>query len=136
MLASVVDLEGDVQVSLRVWRGLSLPVRAYYEAAFAEFLNDDPTSILGMLAQKNEHTLEEGQRWAWLQEVNILKDALSGQGDGRLFLEFSIPRMGKRADALLLLRGLVFVLEFKVGAKAHDAGEYDNQERCQPAVSG
>ena len=35
---------------------------------------------------------------------------------GSLFLEFSIPRMGRRIDAVLLLGSVVFVLEFKVGA--------------------
>ena len=34
-----------------------------------------------------------------------------------ILFEYSIPRMGKRVDAVLLLGGLVFVLEFKVGEK-------------------
>lgn len=34
-----------------------------------------------------------------------------------IFFEYSIPRMGKRIDAVLLIDGIVFVVEFKVGSK-------------------
>jgi hypothetical protein len=44
---------------------------------------------------------------------------------GHLFLEFSIPRMGKRADALLLRGGTLFVIEFKVGSDAFDRHAID-----------
>jgi hypothetical protein len=47
--------------------------------------------------------------------------ALARQPDGRLFLEFYIPRMGKRADAVLIAQNIVFVIEFKVGAGDHAA---------------
>ena len=36
--------------------------------------------------------------------------------------EYDIPRLGKRIDAVLLLKGIVFCLEFKVGEKdIHEA---------------
>ena len=39
---------------------------------------------------------------------------------GTIFLEFSIPRMGSRADAVLLIGPIVFVVEFKVGESVFD----------------
>lgn len=34
-----------------------------------------------------------------------------------LIFEYNIPRLGKRIDVVLLLRGIIFCLEFKVGQK-------------------
>jgi hypothetical protein len=35
--------------------------------------------------------------------------------EGTIFFEFSIPRMGKRVDVVVISEGVVFVIEFKVG---------------------
>jgi len=69
------------------------------------------------------------RRDAWLQEIAIPKDSLQGL-DGTLFpalsklcqqhvegLEFNIPRMGKRIDAVVVAGAMVFEIEFKVGEK-------------------
>ncbi|MCE2832726.1 MAG: DUF2075 domain-containing protein [Oxalobacteraceae bacterium] len=40
---------------------------------------------------------------------------------GWIYFEFSIPRMGKRADVVLLIGGIVFVIEFKVGSHSFDS---------------
>lgn len=102
-----------------------MPVKAYYRASIADFLEDDPERILGALASKHHHTLEEQQRWAWTEQNKVLKESLRGLPDGHLYLEFAIPRMGKRADAVLVIGGFVFVVEFKVGASDHSASAYD-----------
>lgn len=36
---------------------------------------------------------------------------------GQIIFEYDIPRLGKRVDVVLLLRGIIFCLEFKVGQK-------------------
>ena len=54
----------------------------------------------------------------------MLQRELRGVG-GRLFLEFVIPRMGKRADAVLVHAGTVFVIEFKVGADSYERSAVD-----------
>ena len=36
---------------------------------------------------------------------------------GEIVFEYDIPRLGKRIDVVLLLRGIIFCLEFKVGQK-------------------
>ena len=47
----------------------------------------------------------------------ILKDVVSKLNDdnGQIIFEYDIPRLGKRIDAVLLYRGIVLCLEFKVG---------------------
>ncbi len=42
-----------------------------------------------------------------------------------MFLEFSIPRMGRRVDAVLLIGPVVFVIEFKVGERVFDRAGVD-----------
>jgi hypothetical protein len=93
---------------------------AYYEANLASFFNASENEVLGALAAKHRFDLENQQRHAWQQQIRILKDSLSELTGGQLYFEFSIPRMGKRADVILLLEGIVFVIEFKVGAEAID----------------
>lgn len=90
-------------------------MRAYYSASIHNFIKDENNLILGQLAQKHNHTLEELQRNAWLKQIEILKDQLKIFITGHLFFEFSIPRMGKRVDNVLIVNDLIFVLEFKVG---------------------
>ena len=34
---------------------------------------------------------------------------------GAIFFEYSIPRMGRRIDVLLIIDSVIFVLEFKIG---------------------
>jgi hypothetical protein len=105
-----------------------MPIKAYYSAPVSRFIEDDPDRILGVLTAEHHHALEEPQRWAWFQQISILKDSLVGRPDGHIFLEFYIPRMGKRADALLISENILFVLEFKVNAHAYDSFALDQVE--------
>lgn len=98
-----------------------MPVQSYYHAYVSSFLIDDAERILGVLTAGHHHALEEPQRWAWLRQIPILRNALAHRPHAHLFLEFYIPRMGKRADAVLILENIVFVIEFKVGAIKHEA---------------
>ncbi|MEP1230775.1 MAG: DUF2075 domain-containing protein, partial [Litorimonas sp.] len=93
---------------------------AYYQAPIAEFNAAIPEYILGELARQNKFSLEGTQRDAWVAQIHLLQNELSGLKVGMLFFEFSIPRMGKRADVVILLEGTVFVVEFKVGSKTFD----------------
>jgi hypothetical protein len=95
--------------------------RAYYSDTIAAFLDCDETLILGKLTAASEFDVDILQREAWRQEIRVLRNSLSAFADGNVFLEFVVPRLGKRIDAVLLLRGVVFVLEFKTG-ETHFAG--------------
>ncbi|MGN6366732.1 MAG: DUF2075 domain-containing protein [Phycisphaerae bacterium] len=91
--------------------------RCYYSQSIKSFLDDSPSHILGELTKYHEFKLQEQQRNAWLKQIELLKSALSNI-NGHLLLEYSIPRMGKRADCVILCNGTIFLLEFKVGADA------------------
>lgn len=93
---------------------------AYYHAPISEFLEANPAAILGELTQANGFALEQPQRDAWLEQIAIMKDAARALGDGHILFEFAIPRMGKRADVVLIVGGLMMVIEFKVGSASFD----------------
>jgi hypothetical protein len=93
---------------------------AYYEADIATYCNTDEQQILGALTKRHGFALEPQQRNAWIEQICILKRSLADIKTGWVFFEFSIPRMGKRADVVLVIGGVIFVLEFKVGADTFD----------------
>lgn len=100
--------------------------RYFYSDRIATFLNRDTDAILGILAKNNTFGLDATQRDAWIEEFRVLKETLSSLAcDGDLYLEFSIPRLGKRVDAILLIGPVVFVIEFKVGEKTFAASALD-----------
>jgi hypothetical protein len=89
---------------------------AYYHASVAEFLGADPDAIYGALGRHHSHTQELTQKSAWLEQIDILKAGLTAVPDAWIAFEFAIPRMGKRADAVIVLDGIIFVVEFKINA--------------------
>lgn len=103
--------------------------RAYYSDTIAEFLEKDPDEILGQLVRRASAegaSIETTQTNAWLEQINILKAALvPHRGQGALYWEFSIPRLGKRIDVVALIGAVVFVIEFKVGEEEFTASALD-----------
>jgi len=93
---------------------------AYYSAQVSEFLRADPDAIYGALSRHHAHAQEMAQRSAWLEQIALLKKGLVGISDAWLAFEFAIPRMGKRADAIIILNGIIFVIEFKIRAATFD----------------
>jgi len=94
--------------------------RAYYSDTLKNFLVENNNNILGQLARYHTHALEDLQRNAWLEQIDILKEALQDIGSGYIFFEFSIPRMGKRVDNIIIINDSIFVIEFKVGSTSYD----------------
>ena len=93
--------------------------RAYYQASSAVFLQQSEAEILGQLTQESDFALELAQREAWMHQIKHLKDILTSLPSSHLFMEFTIPRMGKRADMVLLINGIIFVIEYKIGSTAY-----------------
>ena len=91
--------------------------RCLYNSTFAEFLGSDDNSIFGALCDNYHGEALTTTREAWKSEIAIMKGVLSKLAgeDGQIIFEYDIPRLGKRIDVVLLLRGVVFCLEFKVG---------------------
>ncbi|WP_139855909.1 DUF2075 domain-containing protein [Aequorivita sinensis] len=89
--------------------------RAYYNNTILGFLTEDSNSILGQLSLNHTNrSLEDLQKNAWVKQIHILKDQLKGI-NGAIYFEFTIPRMGKRVDNILIVNDCIFVVEFKVG---------------------
>ncbi len=90
--------------------------RAWYAGPFSQFLSHTTEEVLGRLTDNSNVSVDLDQTRAWKAQVDFLKKWLYGR-TGFLLLEFNIPRMGLRADAVLLLGGCVVILEFKTGEK-------------------
>ncbi len=90
--------------------------RDFYSAFISEFRNSPSEEILGKLALNNPFSLEINQRRAWLEEISIMKAALTGR-EGFIAFEYFIPRMGRRVDIILIIGAAIIVLEFKVDEK-------------------
>jgi hypothetical protein len=88
--------------------------RHYYSNIISGFLSSSSQEILGELVENSEFSVEITQKNAWLHQIKILKSVL-GDYEGAIFFEYSIPRMGRRIDVVLLIENVIFVLEFKVG---------------------
>ena len=96
-----------------------MPNRCLYIATFKEFLEQERLAVLGTL-HNNYHgealtTTDE----AWMGEIDILHQVLQPwkEENAQIIFEYDIPRLGKRIDVVLLLRGIIFCVEFKVGQK-------------------
>jgi hypothetical protein len=99
--------------------------RAYYAGTTHELLTGSEDSVLGALTVASEFAVDILQRNAWVEEVRLLREVLPAFVSGEVFLEFVVPRLGKRIDAVLLLQGVVIVLEFKTGAMAFTRGDQE-----------
>ena len=98
--------------------------RCLYNNSFSRFLTEEETSILGKLCDNYHGDAKTTTREAWNGEISVMKDALSRFTDksGRIIFEYDIPRLGKRIDVVLLYKGIIFCIEFKV--KTEDERAY------------
>ncbi|MGE6221472.1 DUF2075 domain-containing protein [Nubsella zeaxanthinifaciens] len=88
--------------------------RSYYQNTIDAFRIDDVNSVFGKLAKNHHHELENQQKKAWLKQIEILKYSLTDI-QGHIYFEFSIPRIGKRVDNILIVENFILVVEFKIG---------------------
>lgn len=87
---------------------------AYYGASISEFLRSTENEILGQLARAGVD-LAQAQKNAFIEEIGILDEALEGL-DGRIYMEFEVPRLASRIDAVVTMGTALFVIEFKCGS--------------------
>jgi hypothetical protein len=90
----------------------------YLKTSIESFMGMSVNEVYGAIARSDQFDATRQQGKAWVEEITILKEALKGYS-GTLFFEFSIPRMGKRVDVLVIVKSVIFVLEFKVGESNH-----------------
>jgi len=98
--------------------GNSSAPAAYYSATLDDFLAASPASILGSMTSLGQFALELEQRNAWEVQTTILQQSLAGL-IGWIHLEFDVPRIGSRIDAVLALPQIIVPIEFKVGEGSH-----------------
>ena len=104
--------------------GSSYRTSAYYSAPVDHFLAVGAHHVLGTLAAAHTHDLDVDQRQAWEEEIEILSGALRGLA-GTIFLEFDVPRLGSRIDAVLVSGPDVFPIEFKCGERQFRLADYN-----------
>lgn len=92
---------------------------AWFDASIAAFCSTSAEEIVGHLVHHSSFAVDPEQVMAWREEIRVLRTALVAT-TGHVILEFDIPRMGARADAVALIGPAVFVIEFKVGAATFD----------------
>lgn len=93
--------------------------RCLYNSTIREFLQLSPKTLLGHFVNNYHGAALTTTNEAWNNEIHIMQEVLLlwKDEDGQVIFEYDIPRLGKRIDVVLLLRGLIFCLEFKVGER-------------------
>lgn len=94
--------------------------RAYYANSIYDFCIEDGKNIYGTISGEydlNKLTIQQSN--AWKSQIKILKKTILNFS-GRVYFEFTIPRMGKRVDNILIIDNCIFVLEFKIGSNVYD----------------
>jgi hypothetical protein len=99
--------------------------RAYLSLRIQDVVTLSDTELFGRLASHLPFALEPAQRTAWNYQIQHLRELARELADAHVFMEFLIPRMGRRADLILLINGIVFVIEYKLGASQFDSSSLD-----------
>ncbi len=91
--------------------------RYFYKAPFRKFVDSSEETIFGHISINDEGDSVSEQKYAWSEEIKVLKQVLLPwkYENAEIIFEYSIPRLGKRIDVVLLLRGIIFTIEFKAG---------------------
>lgn len=88
--------------------------RYYYSDSISDFLVRTANEIAGSLATSYTSDINKETSNSWLQEIETLQSSLKPyNGRGSIYFEYNIPRMGRRADVIVIIDGVVFVLEYK-----------------------
>jgi len=89
--------------------------RAYFASSISDFLDLSSEAIQGTILINNGFTATLEQKNTWKSEITILKEQLKLLNEeGSIIFEYTVPRIGSRIDVTCIIRGIIFVLEFKV----------------------
>lgn len=94
--------------------------RAYLSIAAKEVAATSDSHLYGELSNKLPFAVEPAQRAAWNFQIAHLRSLANDLPEAYFLMEFLIPRMGRRADLIILNQGIIFVVEYKIGATAFD----------------
>ena len=101
--------------------------RYFYQSDVRSFLAEDTDAIFGKMSRADEMDTASTQKYAWEQEITIMKNVLAPYANeqAQIIFEYTIPRLGKRIDVVVLLRERVFVVEFKAGEEEYNHADVD-----------
>lgn len=99
--------------------------RAYFSSSINNFLDKNEYEIFGEITVNDQFSSEDLQKNTWKKEIEILKRELSDFPEGHILFEYTIPRIGNRIDNVILYKGIVFLLEFKVGESTYPSYAID-----------
>ena len=94
-------------------------VRCYYQNNIAQFTSDSVDEVIGAMLRRSDFEVNPNTRYSWEIEISTLQDMFKSHNDwsGGIAFEFTIPRIGKRCDVILIINGIVFILEYKTGSQ-------------------
>ena len=94
--------------------------KSYFYCSISDFIQMSNEEILGQLVSSEKiFNITPKSTYAWEGEISILKNSLSDLS-GFIHFEFMIPRVGKRVDVLIIIKNIIFIIEFKVGSESYD----------------
>ena len=102
--------------------------RWLYGEYFKDFVGQSADEILGEMTRRSGGDLDLTQNNAWQEQIEILKSLQfsdSSHTSAKIYFEYTIPRLGRRADAILLVDHVLFVLEFKTGESKFNVSALD-----------
>lgn len=99
--------------------------RAYLSIAAENVQQHSDNALFGELAKKLPFALEPTQTAAWEYQIQHLRQLAIDLPGAHFFMEFLIPRMGRRADLIVIHGGIIFVVEYKLGARQFDRSSLD-----------
>lgn len=97
---------------------------AHFNVSFSvgDFCKLSETEFIGKLGLQhsaNHSNLASAQTMAWKKEYTDLHHILPGRS-GQILFEYSIPGLPKTIDVVLLMRGIIFVIEYKAGSASYN----------------
>lgn len=102
--------------------------KAYYFNSIPGFIRDKSDNIIGALV-RHSFEVSKDQTDAWENQISELQSRLNEcQMTGDIIFEYDIVRLGKRIDVILLIKHMVFSLEFKNGKTAFVAQDAQQAE--------
>ncbi|WP_374607888.1 DUF2075 domain-containing protein [Thermomonas sp.] len=102
--------------------------RWLYSAHFKDFVEQSADEILGEMTRRAGGDLDLTQNNAWQEQIEVLKTlqlADSEHSSAKIYFEYTIPRLGRRADVILIVGHVLFVLEFKAGESQFNISALD-----------
>jgi len=88
----------------------------------------DETVILGELLKNSAGDVELTQRLAWREQIRLLQSIQlhkQVRKGARIYFELAVPRLGRRADVVILVANVLVVVEFKVGEASFSQSALD-----------